>query len=77
MANEPSIKIDLHLRDAASVFARNKQDTCAGPQRESFRRRLLELVAEYDAATVDAPAARFVVGKDHRLEDDGGASDLD
>jgi hypothetical protein len=63
---QPRISIDLHLRDAASVFAREKQDTCAGPQRESFRRRLLQLVEEYDRlAQSDAP--EFEVGAEDRL----------
>ena len=34
---EPKIEIDLELRDAATVFARGKEDKLPGPQRESFR----------------------------------------
>jgi hypothetical protein len=60
---EPRIEIDLHLLDAASVFARGKTDSVSGPQLESFRRRLLQFVAEYDALTSDAPAARFLKGR--------------
>jgi enamine deaminase RidA (YjgF/YER057c/UK114 family) len=64
---QPRISIDLHLRDAASVFAREKQDTCAGPQRESFRRRLLQFVDEYDRlAQGDVP--HFEVGPELVLD---------
>lgn len=66
---EPRIEIDLHLRDAASVFARGKTDSVAGPQLESWRRRLLQFVAEYDAATSDAPAAHFFIGRDNQEHD--------
>jgi hypothetical protein len=66
---EPCIEIDLHLRDAASVFARGKTDSVAGPQLESFRRRLLQFVAEYDGLTSDAPAACFLVGRSNQEPD--------
>jgi hypothetical protein len=54
------IPIDLQLRDAADVFAREKQDTAPGPQREAMRRRLLRFVEDYDAATHESDGFDFI-----------------
>ena len=48
---DAEIPIDLLLRDAASVFAREKQVTTPGPQREAMRRRLLRFVEDFDRAS--------------------------
>lgn len=64
--DEPRIEIDLELRDAATVFARGKEEKLPGPQRESFRRRLLQFVNEYDGVA-PGEAPRFVVGPEQRV----------
>ena len=54
------IPIDLALRDAVYVFAREKQETAPGPQREAMRRRLLEFVNDFDRASGTNQSFEFV-----------------